>query len=268
MLHCSDNLFMSSATSVNKFFASLSIVLLLFSGYFVPAQKAKAANLFPVVLAVATLGTAIIANALICGIDVYFGCGNGSSGGTGAGGGGGGGLTPPPADCSSGNACTFTSNPTSILPGGNTTLSWDCPDGTYTSSQGDSNFSTGGALSGSVSVSPSQTTNYTLQCMASAGNTTGTATVTVNQPSLSITASASRVRAGGSDTITWSATNVTAGSCHVASNGSPASNWSGESGSQAVTIQNQTIYTLSCSVPSGPVSQSVTVQLIPQFQEI
>lgn len=256
-----------SSSSAYRFLASLSIVLLLFGAYFVPPQKTRAANLFPVVLAVATLGTSIIANALICGIDVYFGCGNDGSGGSG-GGGGGSSNAAPPADCSSGNACTFTANPSSALSGQSSTLTWDCPSGTYSSSQGDSNFSTGGALSGSVTVTPAQTTSYTVQCMASAGNTTGTATVTVNQPSLSITASASRVRAGGSDTITWSATNVTAGSCHVASNGSPASNWTGESGSQTVTIQNQTTYTLSCSVPSGPVSQSVTVQLIPQFQEI
>lgn len=163
---------------------------------------------------------------------------------------------------------SFSANPTSVLPQGASTLTWNCSNPPYTSSQGDANYSTGGAVSGSAQVTPADTTTYSVRCIVS-GNTgtTKEATVTVLQPDLTITATPARVQKGKTSTIAWSATNITAGSCSVIS--SPAGfNYSGASGSQMPIINVATTFTLQCSVPSGTVSQSVTVNLIPKFQEI
>ncbi len=164
-------------------------------------------------------------------------------------------------------AIFFAASPSSVLPGGLSTLTWTCPNPPYTSSTGDTHYSTGGAASGSAGVNPLQTTTYSVTCNAAGGLTTGgSAQVTVLQPSLTITATPNKVKKGSTATIVWSATNVTAGSCRVA--GTDGSSWSGSSGSQSPIINAPTTFTLACSVPSGPLSQSVTVGLIPNIKEI
>jgi len=72
------------------------------------------------------------------------------------------------------------SGPTYITQGTSTTLVWSST--TATSCTG-TNFSTGGAPSGTLSISPSATTQYALDCSASGGVVTPqkTATVTVTQ---------------------------------------------------------------------------------------
>lgn len=177
---------------------------------------------------------------------------------------------PPPPSCGtslSGGSCGFTGGPTPILPGATVTLQWYCPSSIYTSSQGDTHFSTGGALSGTATVNPTQSTTYSVTCINSAGNSTGTAAIVVNQPTLSLTSTpANRVQAGEALTITWSASNVTANSCAVTSNTAPT-RWTGNSGSQQTSISAQTTFTLTCSTPAGSVSQSLTLQISPNFQE-
>lgn len=169
----------------------------------------------------------------------------------------------PPAN----NLCpAFTAVPAATLPGQAVTLAWSCPAPPYTESQGDSHYSTGGALSGNATVNPTQTTTYNLYCKFGNNQTSRSATVTVAQPNLSITAVPTRVQKGRTATVSWSATNVTAGSCHVS--GTDGASWTGASGSQTPVINASVIYTLACSVPSGPVSKSVTVGIVPVFQEI
>lgn len=174
-----------------------------------------------------------------------------------------------PPTCS-GSFCSFGYTPGgSVLPGTAVTLSWSCNSSIYTSSSGDSHFSTGGALTGNKTVNPTETTTYSVTCIAPGGNSSASATVNVLQPSLTITASPARVKAGHQTNLTWSATNVTTGSCSVSSSpsvsGFPVS---GASGSQSPTINSATTFTLRCTVPSGPVSQSVTVNLLPKVEEI
>ncbi len=161
---------------------------------------------------------------------------------------------------------TFTAVPAATLPGQAVTLTWSCPTPPYTESQGDSHYSTAGALSGNATVNPTNTTTYNLYCKFGNNQTSKSATVTVAQPNLSIIAVPTRVQKGRTATVSWSATNVTAGSCRVT--GTDGASWAGASGSQTPTITASVIYTLACSVPSGPVSKSVTVGIVPIFQEI
>lgn len=79
-------------------------------------------------------------------------------------------ATPPVA------TATLIANPTSIISGGSSLLTWNS---TNTSICSGSGFSTGGIVSGSVSVSPLSTTTYTVTCTGS-GTAVAQATVTVS----------------------------------------------------------------------------------------
>jgi hypothetical protein len=154
-----------------------------------------------------------------------------------------------------------------VLLSQSTTCNWSCSSAVYTSSQGDSNYSTGGVLSGNKTLTPASNATYSVSCVAPGGTTVGTVGITVLAPILSLTANPSRVQKGKTTTLTWSAQNITAGTCLLKDSlGSTLS--SAASGSQTVTVNNQTVYTLSCTALSGPQKQSVTVTLIPAFQEI
>jgi hypothetical protein len=81
---------------------------------------------------------------------------------------------PPPAP-----TATLTANPDTIESGGSSTLAWDSTGAD--SCQGDG-FSTDGATSGDVNVSPTATTAYTVTCSNSSDSASASATVTVNEP--------------------------------------------------------------------------------------
>ena len=66
---------------------------------------------------------------------------------------------------SGGGSATIDANPMPIYSGDSTTLTWSC--GTSTSGSG-TNFNTGGAVSGSLVITPPSTTTYTITCSPSA----------------------------------------------------------------------------------------------------
>lgn len=70
----------------------------------------------------------------------------------------------------------LTATPTTINQGGSATLTWDSFNVDSCTGVG---FNTGGATSGSVPVSPSATTQYTINCTGGAGPASDTETVTV-----------------------------------------------------------------------------------------
>ncbi|MBI2618291.1 hypothetical protein HYW58_02460 [Candidatus Kaiserbacteria bacterium] len=148
-----------------------------------------------------------------------------------------------------------------INEGSSATLEWQ---GFSSSSCSGVNFSTGGAVSGSAVVTPADTTQYTVIC-----SNGGQSSVTVNvlHPDLSITATPSLLQSGDTTSIAWFATSVN--SCSVSENNSGITDsWSGTSGTQISSpITEQTIYTLTCLTDGGALSESVTVNLIPVFQE-
>ncbi len=87
---------------------------------------------------------------------------------SGGGGGGGSSIVYPTA--------SLSANPTSITRGQSSTLTWSSTNAT---SCAGTNFNTGNATSGSVSVSPTDTTVYSVSCVNSEASATAGSTVTV-----------------------------------------------------------------------------------------
>ena len=120
------------------------------------------------------------------------------------------------------------------------------------------------AAGGSVSVSPSETTTYTLTARGPAGITTDTAPVRVNPPPGpaidTFTATSETITAGGSTTLEWTTTNATA----VTITG--VSGTLGVDGSTSVSPTATTTYTLTASdgdASTDDATASVTVTVNP-----
>lgn len=137
-------------------------------------------------------------------------------------------------------------SPASISAGYSSALTWSSTNATSCTGTG---FSTGGALSGTVSVSPSQTTTYSVSCTGAGGTATASATLTVtapsSSPSISLTASPSVVTAGGSTTLSWTSSNTSyCSSTQFDTVGAT-------SGSITITPNASTNYTVTCTGVSG-----------------
>ncbi len=144
---------------------------------------------------------------------------------------------------------SLTVTPTVINPGGSSTLAWA---GANVSSCVGTGFSTGGATSGSLTVSPSVTTTYSINC--DSGAATASATLTVAPaPTASLTALPTTISLGNSSTLTWSSTNAT--SC----TGTNFSTSGTTSGSTSVSPTVTTVYGLSCTGTGGTATANATV---------
>jgi hypothetical protein len=154
---------------------------------------------------------------------------------------------------------SFTASPSSIGPGGSSTLSWTSTGaarvaitpGTFTST----------SASGSTTVSPAATTTYKLTATNEAGGVVGTANATVNVmqgaalPVVnSFTASPTGLSAGGSSTLNWATTGATAVTISPGTFRSASA-----SGSTTVSPMATTTYTLTASNAAGSVQAAVTV---------
>ena len=114
-------------------------------------------------------------------------------------------------------------------------------------------------VEGTASLSPQQTTVFTLQCAGLGGSATEEVTVSVSDtnpmPSVTLATSSASVDAGDTITLTWSSENAT--QC------SASGGWSGNrpvSGSESSSaLSDTTTFTLSCSGPGGSSSADVTV---------
>ncbi len=151
---------------------------------------------------------------------------------------------------------TFTANPTSIVRGQSSSLSWS--SSLATSCIAGEGWGGIKSTSGTQSVSPTETTTYDLVCSGAGGSIPRSVTVTVTEPTpaptLTFTATPSSITQGGSSTLDWSSGN--ASSC-TASGG-----WSGSkslSNTQSVSPTQTTTYTLRCDGPSGSITRSATV---------
>lgn len=158
---------------------------------------------------------------------------------------------------------TFTANPAEIDEGESSTLSWSTTNATSCTASG--GWSGGKNTSGSQSVSPDEDTTYTLNCSGAGGSVSKSVTVSVDEeeplptPTLDFDANPTNVTAGGTSTLSWDSTNATA--C-VASGG-----WSGAKsldGSQVVTVNATTTYTLACGNGVSTSTESVTVNVVAQ----
>jgi len=110
------------------------------------------------------------------------------------------------ASTSTSPAVSLTANPASVTSGNSSTLTWSSAN--VTSCTG-TNFSTGNAVSGSVLVTPSATTNYSISCTGIGGTATANITVTVTvldtiAPSIPTNLSGTAVSSNQAN-LTWTA---------------------------------------------------------------
>ena len=173
-----------------------------------------------------------------------------------------------PLSCSS--QCVFDTS-TLTPDSAGATLSWCCPSGPSAGT----NFTTGGAVTGSKDVIPSSQTTYTLSCPTGQGSVTLTPQVAQPPSSSDMTFSATRVHSGNPSTLSWSVLNMAQGiSCLIAP--APAGSqpsWDGTAnpftGSTLTTsIFAPTQYTLTCGNGTASSSVSVVVPLVPTVKEI
>lgn len=143
-------------------------------------------------------------------------------------------------------------SPATVAPGSSAKLSWTTA---YASTITiDNGIGVVGA-SGSMAVSPSSTTQYTLTATSVNGTATSIATVTVkaNPPTAKLTAAPTTIKAGNSATLTWSTTNATTVSIDNGIGTVAAS------GSTTVSPTATTTYTLTATGSSGTVTATATV---------
>jgi len=147
----------------------------------------------------------------------------------------------------------FDANPASIAPGQTSTLTWVVQGATSVTIQpglGDV------SLTGSSTVSPAQTTTYTLTAVGPSGTVNATTTVTVNGSGAQILrfeASPLTIQSGQQSTLSW----ATSGATTVSISGVGAVT---PNGSTTVSPAQTTTYVLSASSADGKtVTASVTV---------
>jgi hypothetical protein len=155
-------------------------------------------------------------------------------------------------------AIKLSASPSTVAPGGSSTLTWSSVNATRCSASGA--WSGNLASSGSQSSGPINTgSTFTLACTGLGGTATQSVTVSLSgsAPTIQISANPSTVAAGSSTTLSWSAANTS--QC-TASGG-----WSGSkpaTGSQSSgAVQAATTYTLTCTGPGGSASQATTVSV-------
>jgi hypothetical protein len=155
-------------------------------------------------------------------------------------------TAPPPP------TVALSANPTSIIAGKSSTLSWNSTNATACNSSG---FAASG-ISGSAVVSPNTTTSYSITCSGNGGSTTSTASVTVTAPppppTVALSANPTSIIAGKSSTLSWNSTNAT--SC-IGTNFTASK----ISGSAVVKPSVTTSYSITCSGNGGSAMARTTV---------
>ncbi len=167
--------------------------------------------------------------------------------------------------------CSLSANPSTLSPNQSTTLTWSSTNTTATTGSG---FSTGGAPSGSTSVTPGTLpTSYGLSCTGPAGTANATPVTIGNSCAagtlaMTMTTASTLVPVGTNVTFNWSASNVQGSSCTVTGSDGynqtiPTNACAVPAGQNTVAVAHQTTYTITCD----GTSKSVTVNVPPGFQE-
>ena len=178
------------------------------------------------------------------------GCGSssGNSGGNNGGGNNGGG----------GSAVTvsFTVDKTTITLGDLATLTWSTKNATSVSISPAIGEDAPG-LSGTATVSPLETTTYTLTAKGASGTQTATVTITVNipPPTITLTANPASILSGQSSTLQWNSTNATK---VTIDNGLGTVDLSG---TKSVNPTATTTYTATATNSTGTQTASATVTI-------
>jgi len=152
---------------------------------------------------------------------------------------------------------TLAANPSKIVSGAATQLTWSSKNATSCTAGG--GWAGTKAITGTASLAPKSTTTVTLTCSGPAGSVHASAVITVTaaappppMPVVTLTATATTIPSGSTSTLKWSSKNVT--SC------ARSGGWSGTeaiSGSQSVAPTSTTTYILACTSSVGT-AQSAT----------
>jgi len=146
---------------------------------------------------------------------------------------------------------TISADPATILVGESSTLTWSSTNAasvTIDNGIGDV------PVNGSITVSPTETTTYTITATGPAGTATDSATVTViYPPTVTISADPSTILVGQSSTLTWSSTNADSVSIDQGIGSVDLS------GTTMVSPSETTTYTITATGPGGTATDSVTV---------
>lgn len=158
----------------------------------------------------------------------------------------------------------ITASPGVINAGQSSTLNWSSTDATSISITPNTGATLPILPFGSISVSPTQTTTYTITGSNSTGGTgTARATIVVNSvitqnPTVSLTANPTSVGFGGSSILTWTSTNATSCNASGGTNGwTGIQNTSGTFNTQA--LFSTTTYNITCTNGTGSATSSATV---------
>ena len=148
-------------------------------------------------------------------------------------------------------SCTISASPSSINSGDSASITWSSQNATSV------NISNIGSVSntGSRSVSPTNTTTYTMTVNGQGGSATCQTTVVVQQaqtPSCTLNISPNNINQGNSATLSWSSNNASSISIDHG-----IGNVNTGSGSRSVNPSNSTTYTATAYGQNG---QSVTCQ--------
>jgi len=134
--------------------------------------------------------------------------------------------------------------------GGSATLTWSSTNATSCVIEPDVGDV---ATTGSTTVSPSETTTYTITATGPGGTAIASVTVAIAAPTVEISADPEIINLGESATLSWSSTNAT--SCVI----EPGIGSVDVSGSIAVSLTTPTTYTITATGPGGTTTDSVTV---------
>lgn len=164
-------------------------------------------------------------------------------------------TNPPPAP-----TVSISVSPASITTGQSSTLTWTSTEATACTASGA--WSGSKAISGSQTVAPTSTGNYTYEiaCSGDGGTTTKSASLIVSAPtpapSVNLTVSPTSIFRGSSSTLSWSSTNSTSCAASGAWSGTKAT-----SGTQTVTpaTTGTFSYTLSCTGTGGTTDKTVSL---------
>lgn len=165
---------------------------------------------------------------------------------------------------------TLIADKYTVVNGQPVTLTWSSTNAT--SGCTGNGFSTGGATSGSIAVSPSiNPTNYGVTCSNPGGSASDSIAIEVKKPTISIGAKPARVSSGSHTKIFW--TSIDTNSCTVTGNGISAigtespNNGDPNNGIDSGAIIQQTVFKIICTTNGNPVSAQTIVNILPVFQE-
>ena len=160
-------------------------------------------------------------------------------------------FTPP-------SVTSFAASPKSVTSGGSATLNWDVAGSQSVTISPDIGTV---SSSGSQTVTPTETTDYTLTATNISGSSRAWAAITVTAPSKpaisSFSANPGTITAGQPATLSWNVTGATSVSI------SPALGTVSSSGSQTVTPTQTTTYTITATNDAGPSTTTAKVTVNP-----